>query len=180
MGGTNDIENIIEVTVEEHAELHLSLYLKYGRWQDLRAAYGLAGLSDWKCIDGYGFRGRKHLGETKHKISQKLKNRSLSEEHKKKIGLAGKGRAVSCATRSKISHTLIGHKHTEETKLKMSESHRSREVKSNFSENARQKCYDKTSKKVKYNNVIYNSIREAARIEKVGRTEILKNGDFDI
>ncbi len=44
MGGTDDPSNIIEVTVEQHAELHFALYLECGRWQDYIAAHGLAGL----------------------------------------------------------------------------------------------------------------------------------------
>ena len=46
MGGTNDPSNFVEVTVEEHAELHFALYLEHGRWQDWLAAHGLAGLID--------------------------------------------------------------------------------------------------------------------------------------
>jgi len=33
-GGTNDSSNLIELTIEEHAEAHRLLYEKYGRWQD--------------------------------------------------------------------------------------------------------------------------------------------------
>ena len=44
MGGTDDASNIIEVSVEEHAELHLSLYLEYGKVEDWIAYRGLGGL----------------------------------------------------------------------------------------------------------------------------------------
>ena len=40
-GGTDDPSNIVELTVEEHAEAHRKLYEKYGRWQDLSAWKGL-------------------------------------------------------------------------------------------------------------------------------------------
>ena len=43
-GGTDDPTNIIECSVEEHAELHFALYLEHGRWQDWYAAMGLAGI----------------------------------------------------------------------------------------------------------------------------------------
>ena len=43
MGGTNDPSNIIEVTVEEHAELHRRLYEAFGHWQDRLAWQGLSG-----------------------------------------------------------------------------------------------------------------------------------------
>ena len=44
MGGTDDPTNIYECSVEEHAELHLALYLEHGHWQDWYAAMGLAGI----------------------------------------------------------------------------------------------------------------------------------------
>lgn len=43
MGGTDDIENIIELTVEEHAFAHLELYEQYGKKEDLTAFYLLSG-----------------------------------------------------------------------------------------------------------------------------------------
>ena len=43
-GGTDDPSNLIEVTVEQHAELHLALYLEDGRWEDWLAFNGLAGI----------------------------------------------------------------------------------------------------------------------------------------
>ena len=44
MGGTDEPSNIMECSVEEHAELHFALYLEHGRWQDWYAAMGLAGI----------------------------------------------------------------------------------------------------------------------------------------
>jgi hypothetical protein len=41
-GGTDDPSNIIQLTIEEHAEAHRQLYLKYGRWQDNLAWLGLS------------------------------------------------------------------------------------------------------------------------------------------
>jgi len=46
MGGTDDPSNLIELTVEEHAEAHRVLYEKYGHWEDKLAWQGLAGLID--------------------------------------------------------------------------------------------------------------------------------------
>lgn len=43
MGGTDDPENLIELTIEEHAEAHRILYEKYGKWQDYYAWKGLSG-----------------------------------------------------------------------------------------------------------------------------------------
>jgi hypothetical protein len=42
-GGTDDPENLVRVTVEEHAELHFARYLQYGELGDWLAAYSLSG-----------------------------------------------------------------------------------------------------------------------------------------
>ena len=44
MGGSNDSSNLIELTIEQHAEAHRILFEKYGHWQDELAWKGLAGL----------------------------------------------------------------------------------------------------------------------------------------
>jgi hypothetical protein len=42
-GGTDDPSNLVELTIEEHAQAHLELYEKYGRWQDQVAHQALLG-----------------------------------------------------------------------------------------------------------------------------------------
>ena len=42
-GGSNDSSNLIELTVEEHAEAHRLLWEQHGRWQDKIA---------WKTLSG--------------------------------------------------------------------------------------------------------------------------------
>lgn len=42
-GGTDDTENLVRLTIEEHAEAHRLLYLQHGRWQDFYAWQGLSG-----------------------------------------------------------------------------------------------------------------------------------------
>lgn len=44
MGGSDDSSNIVELTVEEHAEAHRKLYEKYGNIQDFLAWQGLMGI----------------------------------------------------------------------------------------------------------------------------------------
>jgi hypothetical protein len=43
-GGNDDEINLVELTIEEHAEAHRKLYEKHGHWQDYLAWQGLAGL----------------------------------------------------------------------------------------------------------------------------------------
>jgi len=42
-GGTDDPENLVRVTVEEHAELHFARYLQYGEMGDWMAYHSLSG-----------------------------------------------------------------------------------------------------------------------------------------
>lgn len=43
MGGSDDPSNLIELTIEEHAEAHRLLYEEHGQWQDYIAWKGLSG-----------------------------------------------------------------------------------------------------------------------------------------
>jgi hypothetical protein len=43
MGGSDAPDNIIELSIEEHAEAHKKLYEDHGRWEDRLAWKGLAG-----------------------------------------------------------------------------------------------------------------------------------------
>lgn len=45
MGGSNDLSNIIELSVEEHSQAYLKLYEQYGKKEDLCAYYMLSGKS---------------------------------------------------------------------------------------------------------------------------------------
>jgi hypothetical protein len=42
-GGNDDSSNLIELSIEEHANAHRLLYEKYGRWEDFIAWQGLSG-----------------------------------------------------------------------------------------------------------------------------------------
>ena len=44
MGGTDEESNLVELTIEEHAEAHKKLYEEHGHWQDYLAWKGLSGL----------------------------------------------------------------------------------------------------------------------------------------
>ena len=42
MGGTDEPSNLVELTVEQHAETHRLLYEQHGHWQDYSAWMGLS------------------------------------------------------------------------------------------------------------------------------------------
>lgn len=44
MGGTDDLSNIVKLTIEEHVNAHKLLYEKYGKIEDRLAWQGLSGL----------------------------------------------------------------------------------------------------------------------------------------
>ena len=68
--------------------------------------------------------GRHCSEETKKKISAAHKGKKLSDETKRKIGEANRGKQLSEETRKKISEAHKGKHLSEETKRKISEGHR--------------------------------------------------------
>ena len=85
MGGSDDPENLVYLSIEEHAEAHRKLYEKHGRWQDRIAWHSLAGLitkeevlrqmyDERKGEKNY-FYGKTHSPETKNKISENRKGK---------------------------------------------------------------------------------------------------------
>ena len=96
MGGSNDPSNLIEVSVEEHAELHFHLYLTYGKY------------ADWVAYNMLSGRG---VGSEEYRIGlarEALKGIPLKEEHKQKLSVSHRGKTIPKETREKISKTLTG------------------------------------------------------------------------
>ena len=136
-GGTDDPSNIVELTIEEHAEAHRLLYEEHGRWQDRVAWLGLSGqigkeeIIQMKCSEaGKSWLGRTHSEESKRKISEatigkvpwnKGKTGVYSEETKGKLSEAHKGKIFSEEHRGKLSEAGKGRKLSEETRRKISE-----------------------------------------------------------
>ena len=129
-GGSDDPSNLIELTVEEHAEAHRLLFEQYGRWQDELAWKGLSGQIDSAEINYilsvernlgennpmYGkpgpMLGKKHTEETKQRIKEKRAKQIM--------------KPVSEETKKKLSEKLKGREIHENTKLAVSESNRKR------------------------------------------------------
>ena len=130
MGGTDDPSNLIELTVEEHAEAHRKLWEQYGNIKDYCAWKGLEGTIGKEEIVRLLMdpTGRVHTEETKQKMSEAHKGKSKhTKESKEKISEARKGKPLSEEHRAKISKSLegntrmVGKKLSDETKKKISE-----------------------------------------------------------
>lgn len=122
MGGTDDSTNLVELTIEEHAEAHRALYEQYGKWQDEIAWKALSGQISKADINHYisvinnlgeknpmygkpgPMKGKKHTEETKLKIKKARSKQIIkhSEETKNKIGNYHRGKIISQETKEKI------------------------------------------------------------------------------
>lgn len=115
VGGTDDPSNIIELSVEEHAEAHRLLFEQFGRWQDYVA---------WKALSG--FIGKEEIH--REKTSSAMKNRVRTKEEFEKGWQTRRNDGEwkhSDETKQKTSKALKGKKkppRTEEHKAKLSQS----------------------------------------------------------
>ena len=96
MGGTDDQSNLIELSVEEHAQAHKELYKKHGNWQDKMAYESLLKLKPRHEI----------AKELQRQGGLKSRGRTLKEEHKKKIGEWSKTFERTPESNQKRSKTL--------------------------------------------------------------------------
>jgi hypothetical protein len=115
MGGTNDPENIISLTPEEHAKAHQDLYEKYGKIEDYLAWKGLAGfmgkeeiifnlmrengkkVGNRMKLEGKGIHDPDFIKSEGHKKNcsenGKIQGRKMAESgHCKRIALLGGGK----------------------------------------------------------------------------------------
>ena len=155
MGGTDDPINLVELTIEEHAEAHRLLYEQHGHWQDKVAWQGLLGLIPHEKIIEEMYAARKGKG---NRMYGKPCYYKMTDEEKQRwkdnISKSMKGRKVSDETRKKMSEnngkSQLGK--TPWNKGKTGVQPKSLETKM------------KISKPVVYKGVEYYSIEEAARV----------------
>lgn len=134
LGGTDAPDNLVELTVEEHAEAHRTLYEEHNNWQDYCAWQALSGRIGQEEIlrmkQGMANKGRKRTPEqlkrmsesqlkraarnradgtterARKKQSEAHKGKKKSAEHMKNWAKSRKGHVVSEETREKIRKTL--------------------------------------------------------------------------
>jgi len=129
MGGSDNSENLIELSITEHAEAHRKLYEEHGRWQDKIAWQGLLGLIGYDDIlremnaarrgENHPFYGQPRSESTKQKISESLQGHKVSDNTRKLWQQQRTGRVVSEDTKQKISAGNKGKIRSEEYKEKL-------------------------------------------------------------
>lgn len=149
MGGKDDASNLIEVSVEEHSEIHRKLFEKHGRWQDFVAYRALSGqithyeatieaikrtqtgrIRTEKEIENLRQKrlGKKHSEETKRKISisNKNNNRLITDDHKKILSETHRGKTLSSSHKEILRSTHLGKPKSKEQRFKMSQAAKAR------------------------------------------------------
>lgn len=193
MGGSNNSDNLVKLTFEEHLKAHLLLHLIYPFNEKLTYSLSLM-LSIKKSKNGkfldtleididYLSNLRK---EHNKNISNRLRGKPkppMSEETKKKLSIDNTGKHLTKETREKISKAnrkendpFYGKHHTEEAKKKLSESHMgSKNVNygKHFSEEHKRKISESNGIKVMDSDGnIFSSITDAGKYHKVNRKTI--------
>jgi hypothetical protein len=91
IGGSDDPSNLIELTIEEHAEAHRKLFEEHGRWRDKLAWKSLSGqisgaeIARLKRIEVNRARRGKGVGET---------NAMFLAENRKKVAQSKLGKKL--------------------------------------------------------------------------------------
>jgi len=104
-GGTDDSSNLIELTIEEHAEAHRLLFEEHGRWQDKIA---------WKFLSGQISESEARIESTREYMT----NRIITNEIRQNMSLGQKTRFALG------KHPMLGKKFSLESRQKMSDSHK--------------------------------------------------------
>jgi hypothetical protein len=125
IGGTDDPSNLIELTVEEHAEAHRLLWEQDKRWQDYYAWQGLSGMINKeeliKRIQSLA-NSKPKSEETKEKMRKSQLGKKQTEQSKEKNSKKAKERwqnGVYDAEKLRLSR--IGFKQPESQKQKVSD-----------------------------------------------------------
>lgn len=100
MGGTDDSDNIIELSIEEHAEAHRILYETYGKIQDKVAWMGLAKMAPMKELIAELQRESK-LGKNNPMFGKAAPNRGI-----KRPGIGGRKKGTKWSKEERKNQTL--------------------------------------------------------------------------
>lgn len=176
MGGSDDPSNLIELTIEEHAQAHFDLWKKFGCIEDKIS---------WECLSGRNLSEEERIILAKSGFEKFLLDESKVIEWKNKISKSLTGKIQSKETKSKRSEALkLAYKEGRKKVVVNSDDARKRYYENNISQlmsegrkkskkwkqsvtsedyKLKKTLSDPRSKKVSINGIIYNSIREASK-----------------
>ena len=112
MGGTDDLSNLFECSVEEHAELHLALYFEHGHWEDYIAALSLGGIMDREELVAIKLSesGKKGGARGKGKTAWNKGKKMWSEEDRERMSRERTGRKCNISEESREKMREAGRK----------------------------------------------------------------------
>jgi hypothetical protein len=128
MGGSNEKENLVELTAREHFLAHRLLYM-WLRTREMAYAWRMMswnGPTHQRPLNAKDYQRIKEaiaavgISEA-HRNAFTRKGDTNSSDHRRKIGEALKGRLHSLERRRKISNSLMGHSTSEVTRQKRRE-----------------------------------------------------------
>lgn len=120
----NAPDNVVWLTIQQHAEAHKWLWEHYGQWEDY---YAWQGISSWIGKEEIRFRIAQISGRLG---GLKLKGKPKSEEHKRKLAISSAGNKNSLGwimpqeQRDYLSKIGMGRKYSPETNQKRAEANR--------------------------------------------------------
>lgn len=198
MGGSDEPDNLIELTIEEHAQAHFELWEKFGFIEDKIA---------WECLSGRKLSEEDRIMLSKSGFEKFLLDDTRVIEWKNKISASLKGKVQSEETRLKRSKSLkLAYKEgRKKVTVPDADENRKRYYENNMSEilaegrknsekwlksvtseeyKLKKTLADPRSKKVSVNGVVYNSIREASKKTNINysklRSILISNVDKNI
>lgn len=176
MGGTDDPNNLIELTIEEHAQAHFNLWKNFRCIEDKIA---------WECLSGRNLSEEERIILSKSGFKKFLLDENKVIKWKNKISNTLTGKTQSEKTKIKRSNSLkLAYKegrkkvvinaddarqkyYENNMSLKMAEGRRNskkwKESVTSESYKLKKTLADPRSKKVSINGIVYNSIREASK-----------------
>ena len=130
MGGTDDPNNLIELTVEEHAEAHRILYEEHGKWEDYCAWQALSGRLGQEEIlrmkQGMANKGKKRTPEQIERMKEAARKRVERQRTDGTMERANKKRSEALLGKKKSKEAIdnwresrSGYKHSPETIAKI-------------------------------------------------------------
>ena len=118
-GGSNEKDNLVELTIEEHAEAHRLLYEQYGRWQDRVAWLSLSGIMKdeeriYEILKNSNPGGYKHTDAIKEQLSEmRMGNKNpmygkpAPNRGIKRPGVGGRKKGTGWSESERAAHELI-------------------------------------------------------------------------